>query len=1311
MGLVRNSTMKDGDYLEGMLSDYVGGKAKPKVPRSSSARLVTVLTCLQFAFAVYATFLLYYMSPTIDLRTKPEFTWATRIAQQWKQLIIPPHVLGRYQEAASLVRAEIRPTNPSEVCEHEKIDFQQKKSNDAQMIKLKRELYDEVLDFQSKSIGTETLSELMAMKSKWDLRGPGKPKVTVILNHFKRKTLCAQLDSLLHQTLPFHHVWVLSFGSPNELSLKRIVDSYNDSRISFISSSYDFKYYGRFQMALQTEADLVYIVDDDMIPGRKMLQILSHVAGTEKYKNSVLGSIGRILPFRQKDFTFPSYRKFRSKEAGLYLPDPAYDITIEKIVQVDFLSSSWFLSAELVKTLFIEAPLTFMTGEDLHLSYQLQKYRNAGSFVLPVDPNDKETWGDSEHRLAYVSETTVIFKDIVQVRDDQWWRALSTGYVTQWAAMHPQKIDALFYAHSVDEVKALSPLIEKFRSTAGKKAVVSEAVSALWPKMVCKERRFKIFDLAVTAQTEISNSEVPVVQAVYSSVKGLIKTHNPTALITVSDIDPNVKKALKMATETNNNGTTMVLLPRPSISKVLWMADLRSTALPNWNKMRVSVNIITQNRAPSLTRLLKSLSDAYYVGDEIPISFNVDSKVDEETIRLVSSFNWPHGPKTLRRRIIQGGLIRAVSESWYPSSDDDYGLLLEDDIEVSPFYYLWIKYALLAYHYDPQVSLPELSSISLYTPRLVEVVKERPKWNATDFFKRVHPNTPYLHQLPCSWGSVFFPKQWRAMLHEHEIPKSRTNGWQASWKKFLIDMMYLRGYVSLYPNFPNQASFSTNHMEPGAHISAKDNVVKHDKTDFEVPLLKEDFRSFLPNGKFPPASKLPSLNLFNQPVSLKGLKAAGAKLGQDVLRCDQATEIVSVDHETDLTVQRRAEMGTIHRSGVHRYASLCTILGVAFGFLLIHIPSSFTSSLKLSIVNQNEFRRSKSLETLGSGSNVTNIYVPTNPRGAELLPPGIVVAESDFNLRRLWDIKKKPKYLLTFTVGYDQRKNINTAVKKFSDDFQILLFHYDGRTSEWDQFEWSKSAIHVSVMRQTKWWYAKRFLHPDIVGAYEYIFIWDEDLGVEHFNGEKYIELVKKHGLEISQPGLEPDNGLTWQMTKRRGDREVHKDTEEKPGWCSNPHLPPCAAFVEIMAPVFSREAWRCVWHMIQMIWCMDGIDFALRRCVEPAHEKIGVVDSQWIIHQVIPSLGSQISYVLYRSENSFGYSVVKTSCMNAVLSNHPGIFCKMSREVREGKSSMGRDLLVHPLQVRARCRNEWSLFRSRLADAEQAYLSQTKKG
>ncbi|XP_024017095.1 uncharacterized protein LOC21391431 [Morus notabilis] len=380
-------------------------------------------------------------------------------------------------------------------------------------------------------------------------------------------------------------------------------------------------------------------------------------------------------------------------------------------------------------------------------------------------------------------------------------------------------------------------------------------------------------------------------------------------------------------------------------------------------------------------------------------------------------------------------------------------------------------------------------------------------------------------------------------------------------------------------------------------------------------------------------------------------------------------------------------MGSLHRSGPGKKSSdgarlvITTILGVVFGFFVgmsfpsvsltkINLPSSLISSLDVAITDIHKTTTSKSVEDHGP-SNVPKIYVPTNPRGAELLPPGIVVSESDLYLRRLWgepseDLKKKPKYLVTFTVGLDQKNNIDASVKKFSEDFMIMLFHYDGRVSEWDQFEWSKNAIHVSVKKQTKWWYAKRFLHPDIVASYEYIFIWDEDLGVEHFNGNKYIELVKKHGLEISQPGLEPNNGLTWQMTKRRGDREVHKDTEEKPGWCSDPHLPPCAAFVEIMAPVFSREAWRCVWHLIQNDLVHGwGLDFALRRCVEPAHEKIGVVDSQWIIHQVIPSLGNQ------------------------------------------GQSEDGKA----PWEgVRARCRREWAEFQSRLNDADKAYLDRNGK-
>ncbi|XP_009804487.1 uncharacterized protein [Nicotiana sylvestris] len=379
-------------------------------------------------------------------------------------------------------------------------------------------------------------------------------------------------------------------------------------------------------------------------------------------------------------------------------------------------------------------------------------------------------------------------------------------------------------------------------------------------------------------------------------------------------------------------------------------------------------------------------------------------------------------------------------------------------------------------------------------------------------------------------------------------------------------------------------------------------------------------------------------------------------------------------------------MGTLYRSGAFRRSNdrgrlvITTIMGMVFGYFIgisspyvsltkITLPSSLMSSLDVAFGDDH---RRPSIERFFP-ENLVNpkIYVPTNPRGAESLPPRIVVSESDFYLRRLWgepskDLTNKPKYLVTFTVGLSQMNNIDAAVTKFSDDFQILLFHYDDRTSEWDQFEWSKRAIHISVRKQTKWWYAKRFLHPDVVAAYDYIFIWDEDLGVEHFNAEKYIRLVKKHGLEISQPALEPNSGLTWQMTKRRDDREVHKSTDEKPGWCSNPRLPPCAAFVEIMAPVFSREAWRCVWHMIQNDLVHGwGLDFALRRCVEPAHEKIGVVDSQWIVHQFVPSLGNQ------------------------------------------GESENGKA----PWEgVRERCTNEWAMFQDRLANADESYFVQHGK-
>jgi hypothetical protein len=69
-------------------------------------------------------------------------------------------------------------------------------------------------------------------------------------------------------------------------------------------------------------------------------------------------------------------------------------------------------------------------------------------------------------------------------------------------------------------------------------------------------------------------------------------------------------------------------------------------------------------------------------------------------------------------------------------------------------------------------------------------------------------------------------------------------------------------------------------------------------------------------------------------------------------------------------------------------------------------------------------------------------------------------------------------------------------------------------------------------------------MHPSIVAPYEYIFLWDEDLGVETFDAEEYLKIVKKRGLEISQPGLDTTRGPRpfFDITTRRNDdSEMHK--------------------------------------------------------------------------------------------------------------------------------------------------------------------------
>jgi hypothetical protein len=111
----------------------------------------------------------------------------------------------------------------------------------------------------------------------------------------------------------------------------------------------------------------------------------------------------------------------------------------------------------------------------------------------------------------------------------------------------------------------------------------------------------------------------------------------------------------------------------------------------------VQISIITNNRPHSLLRLLRSLKNARYYGDTLNLRLNMEDSADTITKQLTADLQWEHGAVFVHHRIAHGGLLTAVVESWYPRSNDSYGLLLEDDIEVSPLFYAWLKLGLLRY--------------------------------------------------------------------------------------------------------------------------------------------------------------------------------------------------------------------------------------------------------------------------------------------------------------------------------------------------------------------------------------------------------------------------------------------------------------------------------------------------------------------------------------------------------------------------------------------------------------------------------------
>ncbi|XP_062233981.1 uncharacterized protein LOC133931179 isoform X1 [Phragmites australis] len=319
-----------------------------------------------------------------------------------------------------------------------------------------------------------------------------------------------------------------------------------------------------------------------------------------------------------------------------------------------------------------------------------------------------------------------------------------------------------------------------------------------------------------------------------------------------------------------------------------------------------------------------------------------------------------------------------------------------------------------------------------------------------------------------------------------------------------------------------------------------------------------------------------------------------------------------------------------------KHTRRCGVVAAVVALLLLACLQIQYHHLKVDL-GEAGFVESTQENTHRNRDNWGNRKAATANRG---LPRGIVQPHSDMYLRPLWEhsghaanhkIKNDDRNaLLAIAVGISQIKNVDTMARKFlNENCAVMLFHYDGNVDGWRHLEWSDKAIHILAHNQTKWWFAKRFLHPDVMAIYDFIFLWDEDLGVENFNPRRYLDIMVSEGLEITQPALDPDlsTDIHHRITIRNKMTKMHRRIyDNRPSMnCSDESKgPPCTGWVEGMAPVFSRAAWKCVWNLIQNDLIHGwGLDMKLGYCAQGDRtEKVGVVDSEYVVHQGIPSLG-----------------------------------------------------------------------------------------
>ncbi|KAI8330839.1 hypothetical protein BC941DRAFT_439703 [Chlamydoabsidia padenii] len=701
------------------------------------------------------------------------------------------------------------------------------------------------MNSKSKTYGhsEQQLQELIQTSSSLPL-----PSVTALLQATPTAPFYTQLSAVLHQSSPPSTVWLVCHSIQHQTMLQQHTQSLPEkAKIHILLLQPGMNDNDSWMMfALQADSDYIWILEQGAVPGKGYLERLVRLSSTPIYKHNLLGTLGydeldKCIETSGADFvTRPVHRL----GGGLWL-----------------LHRSW-LALDLLQPL--SSPAQQSNRGRLISDYM--NHIGITPVILPL--SDPSQWHD-------VTRTKIGSSCPLQQQEQE-----------QQAVESTTKLSSLVFL--IDQVEQLQELIPLICHRALDPDNINKMIHLLFTQSTIGT---KVLEQAPRCQstddpTSLSAHIVlhrpsdwllygdhhqqawQMAQTLLYQLPSTMTRLGATVLIhTLRSTNPLFQTVASLSSLTSKQPMTIIGLPARDIRHVEWMMDLPMTALENWHTGNIQLVLTTDRNPYGLTRLLRSATKAHYMGDTVDLTIIMDQSSDRVTQRFVNDFGWNRGEKHLRHRIVKMNRMPLFVESWYPrNSDHDYAILLNDDLDLSPLYYIWAKQALLTYRYSNNNTTNNemMMGISLYSPRLID--------NHQDGRRLFSPETtgPYLMQTMTNGGTLVFPEHWREFhdyvtaryadirkkqLQTIDVPLARSAAWNNSWRKYMDELMYMRGYVVLYP--PHQNGYSTQYLDLPHQEDMMDDAVRG---LFQVPLEQETIASP------PPLSDLALYDLWGQLV-------------------------------------------------------------------------------------------------------------------------------------------------------------------------------------------------------------------------------------------------------------------------------------------------------------------------------------------------------------------------------------------------------------------------------------------------------------